>query len=63
MVAEAHRSSLTVVALHGYAMDGIGGKVNSVKSVTDFPVIDVFLQHNSKSQVTDMNLGSVIEND
>jgi len=44
-------------------MDGRGGKVNSVESVTGIPATDVFLQHGSKSQVTDMNLCSLSEND
>ena len=35
-------------------------KVNSVESVTGITAIDGFLQHDSKSQVTDMNLS---END
>jgi len=37
-------------------MYGRGGKVNSLVSVTDIPATDVFLQHGSKSQITDMNL-------
>ena len=39
-------------------MDGRGGKVNSVESVTGIPATD-----GSKSQVTDMNLCSLSEND
>ena len=39
-----------------------GGKVTSVKSVTRIPVNDVFLQHDSKAQVTNMNLYSLSEN-
>lgn len=44
-------------------MDGTGGKVNAVKSVISIPVNDVFLQYDSKSQVTDTNLCSSSEND
>ena len=44
-------------------MDGTGGKVNSLKSVSGIPVNDVFLKHGSKSQSADMTLCSLSEND
>ena len=43
-------------------MDGRGGKVNSVESVTGIPAADVFLQNGSKSHVTGMNLCNLSEN-
>ena len=47
----------------GYDMDGRGGKVNSVESITGIPATDVLLQHGSESQVTYLNLCSLNEND
>ena len=41
-------------------MDGKGGKENSVESVIRISATDAFLQHGSKSQVNDMNLGKII---
>lgn len=43
-------------------MDGRGGRVNFVKSITGIPVNDVFVHHGSKSQVTEMDLYSLSEN-
>jgi len=42
-------------------MDGTEGQINSVKSVTAIRVYD-YLQHDSKSQVTHINLCSLSEN-
>jgi len=43
-------------------MDGGGEKVNIYKSVPVF-LLMMFLQHDSKSQVTEMDLRSLNEND
>jgi len=44
-------------------MNRRGEKINAVESVTGIPATDVFLQHGSKSQVTDLNFCCHSEND